>query len=277
MFSWTAPRTTPLIIAHRGASRKAPENTLAAFSRAIEDGADGIELDVRLTADGALMVFHDSRLTRTTDGHGKIERCTLDELKGLSAGSWFHPLFRGEPIPTLDDALELMRRRVGVNIELKLDPLRSRRLRLGRLRLSRLRRLRRPAEMPQAAIVHEVLRIIRRHRMEHLVLLSSFHHHLIRLVQSLRPGIATGYLFHTVTALGRAPLRRTRRGSAAYLIVNGTSCSRRLVSRAHQSEICVGEYTINSSRRLRRAVRFGVDAVYTDDPASIIAALRSPK
>jgi glycerophosphoryl diester phosphodiesterase len=273
MFSWTAPGATPLVIAHRGSSRKAPENTLAAFSRAIDDGADGIELDVRRTADGAIVVFHDSRLNRTTGGEGKIERCTLDELKGLSAGSWFHPIFRGEPIPTLDDALELMRRRVGVNIELKLDPLRPRRL----LRSRRPLRLRRSGEIPQAAFVQEVLRIIRRHRMEHLVLLSSFHHRLVALAQSLRPGIATGFLFHTVTAIGRAPLRRTRRGSGAYLIVNGTSCSRRLVERAHESEIRVGEYTVNSPRRLRRALRFGVDAVYTDDPASVIAALRSQK
>jgi glycerophosphoryl diester phosphodiesterase len=257
MFSWTAPRTTPLIIAHRGASRKAPENTLAAFSRAIDDGADGIELDVRLTADNRVVVFHDSRLERTTDGAGKIERCSSDELKGLSAGSWFHPVFRGEPIPTLDDALELIRRRVGVNIELKSD------------------RLRGPAPTPKAAIVHEVLKIIRRHRAEHLVLLSSFHHRLVKLAQSLRPGIATGFLYHTVTTFGRAPLRRTRRDSVDYLIVNGSSCRRRLVDRAHVADIRVGEYTVNSSRRLRRAVRFGVDAVYTDDPGAIIASLHS--
>src|SRR5213075_2825191 len=130
--------------AHRGASRKAPENTLAAFSRAIDDGADGIELDVRLTADGEIVVFHDSRLNRTTDGSGKIERCTLDELKRLSAGSWFHPVFGGESIPTLDQALELVRRRVGVNIELKSDRIRTRRLQLRRLRQFR--------EMPQGNI-----------------------------------------------------------------------------------------------------------------------------
>ena len=275
MFSWTAPRTTPLIVAHRGASRIAPENTLAAFSRAIDDGADAIELDVRLIADGNVVVFHDSRLERTSDGAGKIERRSLDELKGLSAGSWYHPVFSGEQIPTLDDVFELIRHRVGVNIELKSDRLPLRGLRPRRLPL---RGLGRPGgAMPRGEIVHQVLRIIRRHRMEHLVLLSSFHHRLIRLAHSLRSGIATGFLFHTITAFGRAPLLRTRRGSGDYLIVNGSSCSRRLVARAHAADIRIGEYTINSSRRLRRAVRFGVDAVYTDDPAAIIADLHTTK
>ncbi len=251
MFSWLAPRTTPLIIAHRGSSHRAPENTLAAFSAAIDDGADGIELDVRLTVDGNVVVFHDSRLERTTDGKGRIERCTSDQLKSMSAGAWFHPLFRAEKIPTLDAVLDLIDKRVGVNIELKSD-VRSR---------------------SSFALVDEVLKIVQRHRAVQYVLLSSFHHPFLRYARSLRPGLARGYLFHTLTAFGRAPVRRTHRESGVYLIVNGSSCSKRLVGRAHDAGIRVGEYTVNSFRRAHRGANYRVDAIYTDNPGRIRQAL----
>ena len=255
MHSWLAPQTSPLIIAHRGASRRAPENTLAAFSRAIDDGADGIELDVRLTCDRKIVVFHDSRLERTTDGRGKIELLPADRLKGLSAGSWFHPVFRAETIPSLDDVFELTGHRVLLNIEIKAD----RRRRSG------------------FDVVDQVLKIIKRHRAESFVLLSSFHHPFLRYAGEIRPEIARGYLFHTVTSFARAPVRRTRRESGSYLIVNGSSCSRRLIRLAHESRVRVGEYTVNSSRRLRRAVRYTVDAIYTDDPAKIVREVSAIK
>src|SRR5512140_126848 len=100
MFSWLQARSRPLVVAHRGSSVVAPENTLAAFRQALEDGAQAIELDVRLTADEEVIIFHDRNLNRTTNGRGKAGRYRLAELRRLSAGSWFHPKFAREKIPT---------------------------------------------------------------------------------------------------------------------------------------------------------------------------------
>lgn len=102
----------PKIIAHRGASAHAPENTLKAFQMALEQGADGIELDVMLTKDGRLVVIHDDTVDRTTNGTGKVREMTLAELKALDFG-------QGEPIPTLDEVFEGFGGKFLINVELK--------------------------------------------------------------------------------------------------------------------------------------------------------------
>lgn len=109
----------PLVIAHRGASGAAPENTMAAFRKAIEMGSDMIEIDIQRTRDGHLVVFHDRTLGRTSNGSGVLRDHTLDELRQLDAGSWFGEEFVGEPIPTLVEVLELVRGRCEINIEIK--------------------------------------------------------------------------------------------------------------------------------------------------------------
>jgi len=107
------------IIAHRGASAYAPENTLAAFRLAIEMNADWFELDCTLTKDDEAIVIHDDEIERTTGVKARVEDLTLAELKALEAGAWFDPQFAGEPIPTLAEALELARGRIGVYVEIK--------------------------------------------------------------------------------------------------------------------------------------------------------------
>ena len=102
----------PLIIGHRGASADAPENSLAAFALALEQGADGIEFDVQLSADGHPMVMHDWTVDRTTNGHGSVSRLTLRELQSLDAGD-------GRPVPTLGDVLKMFGPKLLYNIELK--------------------------------------------------------------------------------------------------------------------------------------------------------------
>lgn len=112
------------IIAHRGASGYAPENTIKAFEKAIELKAHGIELDVHMSSDGHLIVCHDERVDRTTDGRGFIKDLTLKELQSLDAGSWFSPDFKGEGIPTLQEVLVLVRNKnLLINIELKSGPI----------------------------------------------------------------------------------------------------------------------------------------------------------
>jgi glycerophosphoryl diester phosphodiesterase len=105
------------VIAHRGASGTAPENTLAAFRRAAELGAHMVELDAQLTRDGEVVVMHDWTLDRTTDGHGKVASRTLAEIRRLDAGRWFGARYAGEPVPTLRDVLAAVE--LPVNVELK--------------------------------------------------------------------------------------------------------------------------------------------------------------
>ena len=110
-----------LCIGHRGASARAPENTLASFETAIGDGADGLEFDVRLTRDGVPIVLHDATVDRTTSGRGSVAALDMAQIRRLDAGAWFAPRFRGERVPTLADTLDLARGRCGVNIELKIE------------------------------------------------------------------------------------------------------------------------------------------------------------
>src|SRR5206468_4882936 len=109
----------PLRVAHRGASARAPENTLAAFREAIRLGADAIELDVQLSADGVPMVIHDLTVDRTTNGHGSVASFASRDLRRLDAGAWFSSRFKGERVPTLEEALECARGRCGLNVEIK--------------------------------------------------------------------------------------------------------------------------------------------------------------
>lgn len=112
----------PKLVAHRGASAVAPENTLAAFERAWQDGADLVELDLRLTADGHVVAMHDARVDRTTDGRGYVAEMTLGALRRLDAGAWFDKRYQGERVPTLWDVLEWAVGKAGLLLELKFDP-----------------------------------------------------------------------------------------------------------------------------------------------------------
>ena len=106
-------------VAHRGASGSCPENTLIAFQKALEIGVDEIELDLHSTRDGHLVVMHDADVDRTTDGTGAIAELTLAEIKALDAGSSFGGQFRGERVPTWEEALDLVQGKVGLNVHLK--------------------------------------------------------------------------------------------------------------------------------------------------------------
>ena len=110
---------TPLIIAHRGDMAHAPENTLAAFASAIAKGADGVELDVHLTADGELIVHHFFGLGFTNNGVGLVCERTLAELKALDAGSWFDAKFAGEKLPTLAEVFDLCKGKCRLEVDMK--------------------------------------------------------------------------------------------------------------------------------------------------------------
>jgi glycerophosphoryl diester phosphodiesterase len=117
-----APGALPKLVGHRGALAVAPENTMRSFELAWRGGADLVELDVRLSADGHVVVMHDALVDRTTDGTGFIAEKTLAEIKQLDAGRWFDPRFAGERVPTLAEVLRWAKARIGLLLELKFHP-----------------------------------------------------------------------------------------------------------------------------------------------------------
>ena len=162
------------IIAHRGASGYAPENTIVAFQTALDQGVDGIELDVRLTKDHVLVVCHDANIRRTSDGKGRVQDMTLEELKSYDFGSWFDPEFAGEKIPTLEEALRFLQDEdILLNIEIKNGP----RLDEG--------------------IEEEVVRLVKKYDFRDNVLITAFNHLSLLEVHKLDPELKIAFILHT--------------------------------------------------------------------------------
>ncbi|HZY10610.1 MAG TPA: glycerophosphodiester phosphodiesterase family protein [Bacteroidota bacterium] len=252
MFSWLTPIRFPIIVAHRGSSRHAPENTLAAFRQAMDDGADAIELDVHLSKDGQVIVIHDDRLERTTNGHGRVGDYTLDELRQFSSGEWFHKKFFSEKIPTLTEVFELVTGQIGINIEIKYTKRRT----------------------EPKLIVERCIEIISRFKAFKSVLISSFHYPLLQLAKRIDPSIVSGLLYHPVRHFRKSPIKLAKAARAQYLLLATSTIRKKIVTDAHDRNLLVGVYTVNSVRNLRRVRTAGVDSIYTDTPSTILKYLR---
>jgi glycerophosphoryl diester phosphodiesterase len=242
-----ASKKRPLIVAHRGSSGEAPENTVAAFKKAIEEGADMIELDVRLTKDFFLVVHHDQDVKRTTGGKGYIWDMTLEELRSLDAGSWFGPEFKGEGIPTLRRVMDLLPPHMTLNMEVKTDG------------------------EPRKYLAFEeacILAILEKH-FENRVIVSSFDHSFIKRVHELYPSIKTGALYMPVRDIRKTPSTLASNLGVSAFICSYVQLHKRHVDDAHKHKMFVAAYSVNKSDQLRKAVRFGVDAVVTDYPGRI--------
>src|SRR5690554_5799160 len=168
------PTSSFLVIAHRGASAFYPENTMFAFKAAHEMGAAMIELDITLSKDGIPVIIHDEKLNRTTNGKGKVSDFTLEELKKLDAGSWFHPKFSEEKIPTLEEVLEFAQNRIALNIEIKPEAV---------------------SLSPKEGVEEKSLELVKKYGMEKHVLFSSFHYGAVKKFRSLDAHIPTAILY----------------------------------------------------------------------------------
>ncbi len=241
----------PLVVAHRGSSGSAPENTLAAFRKAVSDGADMIELDVRMTKDFHLVVHHDQNVRRTTNASGNIWEKTLQELRMLDAGSWFSPRFRGEQIPTLRQVLEMLPPFMRVNIEAKTDG------------------------DPRAKIHFEecCILIILEKKFEDRVLVSSFDQKFLRRMHEFFPTIKTGALYVPIRDMRRTPSTIARRIGTSAFACSVSQLKERFVTDAHTHKLTLACYTVNTKRDLELVTRLGVDAVITDFPKRVINAL----
>jgi len=228
----------PLGIAHRGASRFAPENTLAAIARAIEDGAPAIECDVHRTNDNHLVVIHDPSVDRTTNGRGAVADLTVMEIRSLDAGAWFGPEFAGQRIPLLDEVLDAVAGRALLQIELKQAPVFS------------------------TGIERQVVDAIRHRGIEDDVAIVSFDHVSIRTVRSLSDRIATGILMYGRLADG--PAAALAAGADA-LCVDWTYASEDVIAGAHRAGLGCFVWTVDDEATMRRFQAEGVEGITSND------------
>lgn len=245
-------KTSPLNLGHRGAQKVAPENTLAAFERARVMGADGVELDVQLSADGALIVMHDFRVERTTNGQGAVKELKLDYLRGLDAGGWFSPEFRGERVPTLDEVLDWAGDAMLLNIELKSFSLRG------------------------DGLEQKVIEAVRREQLQGRVILSSFNPLSLIRAKRIAPEISIGLLYASdlPLPLRRAWLRPVVRPNALH--PQWRMVSDPYMTWARRAGYRVNVWTADEFRDQQRLTELDVDAIITNRPDTLAALLKRP-
>ncbi len=229
------------ITAHRGASKAAPENTLASVRQAISDGAHWVEIDVQRTRDDEVVVIHDRDLKRVGGINLPIATTSYHELSAVDVGSWFKPEFKNERVPTLSQVLTLCKGQIKVNIELKY--------------YGEDRRL-----------AHRVIEIIERHGMVNEVVLMSLKEDAVRQLKTLKPGWSVGRL--TAVAIGDIT-----RVEADFLAVNANLVDRRFVRRTHATGKEVHAWTVNDVIGMTALMSQGVANIITDDPALGIKVL----
>ncbi|MEM2939434.1 MAG: glycerophosphodiester phosphodiesterase family protein [Candidatus Bathyarchaeia archaeon] len=216
-----------LRIGHRGAKAYEPENTIRSFRRALELGVNAVELDVRSTKDGELVVIHDAEVDRTTNGKGLVSDLTLNEIKELLTE-------KGEHIPTLDEALEFLDKKVvKILIELK-----------------------------ETGTEEKVLDIIKKKGLEDNVIIISFHEEALRRIRELNDKVETGLIY----VKHKDPVRAALLLRAQYLLPLYKFAHSILISRAHEKGLKVIVWTINTLEEALEYVKKGVDGIASDKP-----------
>jgi glycerophosphoryl diester phosphodiesterase len=237
----------PRIIGHRGSPRTAPENTLASFRKAAADGVAWVEFDAALTADNRVVVFHDDALNRTSDGDGLLAETDFEVVAALDAGSWFAPAFTGEIIPTLEEALDLlMQLGLGFNMELKTDQ--------GR-------------EVDLAA---EALPIALDcwHDGLPLPLITSFSRQAVAAAKEIAPDWPRGLLFDHLPGDWVAIAQTLE---LTTLNANQKHLTHEQVMEMTGDGYKVLAYTVNEPARAETLFNWGVEAIFTDIPAEMLA------
>lgn len=235
---------TPLYIAHRGLRARFPENTLAAFSGAVDAGAQMIELDVSLSRDRHLVVIHDDTVDRTTNGSGAVKALTMEDLGQLDAGSWFDPRFKGLRLPSLAQVLDTVKGRLLVNIEIKPEAFESHR--------------------PADAVERQVLALVYEKKMVDEVLISSFDWRVLDNLRQRDPTIAIG-LLSEVPADDRL-LEWIERLTAFSWHPDYRALTRAQVQRVHGAGALVFPYAVDGRIDTRGMLAMGVDGMIVDDP-----------
>ena len=247
LLSWLLMQRLPfatdtLVMAHRGASGSAPENTLAAIRGAIDSGADWVEIDVQETADGRIAVIHDSDLKKIGGSPLTVAGATLAQLQQVDIGSWFHPRFADQRVPSLEEVLALCRDRIGVNIELKY---------YGR----------------EKQLEQRVVDIVEAAGMTGQVMFMSLSYAGIQALRRLCPGWKVGLL--SSVAVGKLTGL-----DVDFLALNGRAASRTLIRQAHAHGKQVLVWTVNDPVAMASMIGRGADGLITDEPSRAVAVLQ---
>jgi glycerophosphoryl diester phosphodiesterase len=236
-----------LVFGHRGASAYAPMNTLPAFLLAAEQGAAGIELDVRRSSDGQLMILHDPVVDHTTNGSGRVADLSYEALRELDAGAWFGPEFTGTLIPTLDEVFDALGGSLLINVEIKAE------------------------SMFTDGIERAVAETIRRHRLFDTVLVSSFNPLALRRFRAALPEVMIGYLHAPDIPFYLPALMSGLKHEARHPY--DSEVTRRYMDWAQRAGYAVNVWTVNDPVRAQVLRDLGVNAIITDRPDAIRAAL----
>ncbi len=229
------------VVAHRGDSLRAPENTIPAYEYAIQEGADFIEIDIRKTSDGEIIVMHDASVDRTTNGHGNVSELSLNYIKSLDAGSWYSEKFKGVKIPTFEEVLQLAKNRVGVFIELK-----------------------------QEGLEEDVVSLLKKYDMiKDVVVLSSLWSAL-KSIKMIEPHITTMCDFPKVTY---EELYRVQEYFPNIISIHKRNLDKEFIRYVHRRGILVNSWPVNTFEETEKAVLSEVDFITTDDPKKIIEVL----
>lgn len=252
--------TTVLIIGHRGAAAVAPENTLVSFERALADGADGVEFDVRLARDRVPVVIHDATLRRTALRRGMVSSFPSTELAQVDAGTWFNlrrprlarPEYALATIPTLASVFELMKKRDALlYVEMKCGP------------------------RDRAALASEVAKLVRDYSLAERVVVESFDLPSIAEVKRLDAALRTAALFDRRLSRpapsARGMIKRAVECGADEIALHHSLAVRRTVQEAARHNLKTVVWTADNPSWVSRAVRSGVRAVITNDPARLSA------
>ena len=229
----------PTVMAHRGLSADAPENTLYAFSDAISVGVDFIELDVQQTRDGVLVVMHDSNLKRTTGVNKDIWDVDYADIQNLDAGSWFDPAYANARIPTLEETLQFVDKRAKLNIEIK------------------------PTKHGSDTLEQDVAELITRYQYTDACYVTSFSYGSLKKVKEANPEIRTGYLMSV--AYGQFYSLKY----ADAFSLNKVFVTSQVVNAAHQQGKQIFAWTVNSMSEVRSLCNLHVDSIITDDPVMV--------
>ena len=246
----------PLVLAHRGANKVAPQDTLPAFQKALDFNADGLETDVHLSLDGHIVICHNYTIDETSNGTGRVDEMTLSQLKSYDFGSYFSDEFKGVTLPTLPELLDLTKSMKLINIEIK-------------------------PPQKDCDLVKKVVEAIHEYGIVENSIVSCFDPECIRLVKEIDKNVKTGLLYeddklgNEIMTFGVAKYCKQLNADAAHP-------HRKLITEAevidlHNLGIAVNPWTVNKEEEIVRFTQWGCDALISDVPDYCLKVLKGIK
>lgn len=234
-----------IVIAHRGASSYAPENTHAAFQLAIEMNAEMIELDLTLSKDGVPVVIHDETLDRTSNGTGKVGDQTLENLKRLDVGGWFDSEFKGEPFPTLEEVLAYTKDKIAVNIEIKHEAV---------------------TDQAVGGIVDKALQVVEKTDVKDQVIFSSFDYRVMEHLNELDANMPKAILYDRKQSGDMLPSQIVEKYSADTFNCSYRQLTKEWLDDLKSHDIPFLVYTVNDEKLMTELIKKGATGIFSDKP-----------